>query len=236
MCPAALGCGRAPPRLGGSSGARGVSQRRGSAIREASALTRRDAGSAEILGDDGTSAIWVADATRGTLGRVTAGAGSSPVWTADGQQVVFASPGDGEPGFFRQSADGTGAVERLVTLEARGLRAGNLSPDGSRLVFSAGSGGAGLDIGVLTMDGERSWTPLLATASGDFDPVISPDGQWIAYASGETGRVEVYVQRFPELGLRQQISTDGGMRPAWSPDGRALFYLVPHTNVCTILE
>ena len=55
---------------------------------------------AEIVGADGTGAIWVADATRGTLVRVTAGAGSSPVWRADGQQVVFASQGDGEPGFF----------------------------------------------------------------------------------------------------------------------------------------
>ena len=182
---------------------------------------------AEIAGADGAGAIWVADATRGTLGRVTAGAGSSPVWTADGQQVVFASPGDGEPGFFRQSADGTGAVERLVSIEATAgsLRAGNLSPDGSRLVFSAGFGGTDPDIGVLTMEGERSWTPLLATDEGEVDPVISPDGQWIAYSSNETGRVEVYVQRFPELGLRQQISTDGGLRPAWSPDGRALFYL-----------
>ena len=75
------------------------------------------------------------------------------------------------------------------------------------------------------MEGERSWTPLLATDASEIDPVISPDGQWIAYASDETGRFEVYVQRFPELGLRQQISTDGGLRPAWSPDGRALFYL-----------
>ena len=66
---------------------------------------------------------------------------------------------------------------------------------------------------------------LAATAVGEFDPVISPDGHWIAYVSGETGRGEVYVQRFPELGLRQQISTDGGLRPAWSPDGRAIFYL-----------
>ncbi len=58
---------------------------------------------AEIVGDDGTSAIWVADAIRGTLSRVTAGEASSPVWTPDGQQVVFASLGDGEPGLFRQS-------------------------------------------------------------------------------------------------------------------------------------
>jgi serine/threonine-protein kinase len=55
--------------------------------------------------------------------------------------------------------------------------------------------------------------------------MISPNGQWIAYVSKETGRPEVYVQRFPELGFRQQISTDGGTDPTWSPDGRALFYL-----------
>ena len=180
---------------------------------------------AEIVGDDGTSAIWVADATRGSLSRVTAGEASSPVWTADGQDVVFASQADGEPGFFRQSADGTGAVERLVTIEgsAASPRAGNWSPDGSRLVFGAMQ--APPNIGVLTMEGERSWTPLLATDAAEFSPVISPDGQWIAYVSTETGRPEVYVQRFPELGLRQPISTDGGVDPVWSPDGRALFYL-----------
>ena len=181
----------------------------------------------EIVGDDGSSAVWVADATRGTLLRVTAGEASSPVWTADGQQVVFASlMGDGEPGLFRQSADGTGEVEPLVTIEgSAGVRPGNWSPDGSRLVFETFGTGTDSNIGVLTMEGERSWTQLLATDARERGPEISPNGQWIAYVSNETGRSEVYVQRFPDLGLRQPISTDGGMRPAWSPDGRALFYL-----------
>ena len=138
--------------------------------------------------------------------------------------MVFASPGDGEPGFFRQSADGTGAVERLATIEATAgrPRAGNWSPDGSRLVFDVR---APPDIAILTTEGERSWTPLLATDASEGGGVLSPDGQWIAYASDETGRPEVYVQRFPDLGLRQPISTDGGVDPTWSPDGRALFYL-----------
>jgi len=183
----------------------------------------------EIVGDDGTSSIWVADATRGTLGRVTAGEGSSPVWTSDGQQVVFASLGDGEPGLFRQSADGTGEVERLVNIEAtRSPRTGNWSPDGSRLVFDVQlPGNASTDFGVLTMEGERVWTPLLDTEEREIVPVISPDGQWIAYASTGPGQdgLEVYVQRFPELGQRQPISTDGGMDPTWSADGRELFYL-----------
>ena len=75
------------------------------------------------------------------------------------------------------------------------------------------------------MEGERSWEPLLETEAREFGPALSADGQWIAYVSDDTGRLEVYVQRFPGLGERQQISTDGGMDPMWSPDGRALFYL-----------
>ena len=82
-----------------------------------------------------------------------------------------------------------------------------------------------MNIGVLTMEGERSWTRLIDTDAVEAGPRISPDGRWITYMSSDTGRWEVYVQRFPELGLRQPISTDGGMDPIWSPDGRALFYL-----------
>ena len=81
------------------------------------------------------------------------------------------------------------------------------------------------DIGVLSMEGERSWEPLLETEALEYAPAISPDGQWIAYVSSDTGRHEVYVQRFPDLGERQQISTEGGIDPTWSPDGQALFYL-----------
>src|SRR5262249_51665920 len=52
-----------------------------------------------------------------------------------------------------------------------------------------------------------------------------PDGRWLAYVSNQSGRPEVYVQPYPEPGLRQQISVDGGTAPAWSHDGRELFYV-----------
>jgi eukaryotic-like serine/threonine-protein kinase len=56
-------------------------------------------------------------------------------------------------------------------------------------------------------------------------PALSPGGQWIAYTSEASGRAEIYVQRYPQLGHRQRISTDGGTRPLWSHDGRELFFL-----------
>jgi hypothetical protein len=56
---------------------------------------------------------------------------------------------------------------------------------------------------------------------------VSPNGRWMAYNSGVSGRAEVYVERYPELGDRQQISTGGGRMPLWSRDGRELFFATP---------
>ena len=53
---------------------------------------------------------------------------------------------------------------------------------------------------------------------------VSPDGRWMAYESNVSGRYEIYVERYPELGNRQQISTGGGRLPLWSRDGRELFF------------
>ena len=53
---------------------------------------------------------------------------------------------------------------------------------------------------------------------------LSPDGQWMAYVSDESGRDEVYVRSFPEASGRWQISVDGGLEPRWAHSGRALFY------------
>ena len=179
--------------------------------------------------EGGTSAIWIADAARNTLSLVTSEGASdeSPIWTPDGQHVVFASDRDGGWGFYQKSADGTGVVERLATIEdATDLRADSWSPDGNTLVFTLFRDATGGDIGVLSLDGEGSWAPLFETETLEVGPAISPDGQWIAYVSRETGRTEVYVQRFPDLGERRTISTDGGLDPLWSPDGRTLYYVV----------
>ena len=64
----------------------------------------------------------------------------------------------------------------------------------------------------------------MATPAIELAPAVSPDGRWMAYLSDQTGQAEVYVERFPSLGARQQVSIDGGMGPQWSPDGRELFY------------
>jgi eukaryotic-like serine/threonine-protein kinase len=54
---------------------------------------------------------------------------------------------------------------------------------------------------------------------------VSPNGSWLAYQSNESGRFEIYVRPYPNVDSeRWQVSTEGGIEPVWSRDGRELFY------------
>ncbi len=66
--------------------------------------------------------------------------------------------------------------------------------------------------------------PFLITPFRERSPAFSPDGRWVAYRSPESGRPEVYVRPFPGPGGKWQISTEGGIYPTWSPNGKELFY------------
>ncbi len=74
----------------------------------------------------------------------------------------------------------------------------------------------------MSTDGDAS--DVLATSFSEWNQDISPDGRWLAYQSNESGRVEVYVQSYPQGGGKRVVSTDGGRAPLWSPDGTELFY------------
>ena len=175
----------------------------------------------------GRSNIWIHDLRRGTEAILTTDAtiDRAPLWTPDGERVVFNSERDGG-GLFSKLVDTPGEAEPVMTREGTTfIEPGAWSADRRTLVFW--ELGQSPDIGLLSMEGDRASEPLLATESLETGPSISPDGNWIAYASNETGQIEVYVQRFPGLGAKLPISTDGGQQPLWSPDGSELFYRSP---------
>ena len=101
------------------------------------------------------------------------------------------------------------------------------SPDGRFLLYAAvpGSPTTGNDLMVLPLVGGRKPFPYLQTRFNEFYGVFSPDGRWVAYASNESGRTEVYVAAFPGPGGKRQISTTGGSAPRWRRDGKEIFYL-----------
>ena len=132
---------------------------------------------------------------------------------------MFFSGRDGG-GLFWKAADGTGEVEPLLE-SSNGPRPWGWSADG-RLLFGEATG----DIGVLTVEGDRTVEMLLETEFQEVVPALSPDGRWLAYQSDESGQPQIYVQPFPNIDDgKWQVSTGGGFDPVWSSDGRNLFFI-----------
>ena len=81
---------------------------------------------------------------------------------------------------------------------------------------------------MLPLTGKAAPVRLLRSESNEWCGALSPDGNWIAYASDESGRSEIYVQAFSEAGLSGrawQVTYIGGSWPKWRRDGRELLFL-----------
>ena len=177
-----------------------------------------------VFWTQGDRNIWIHDLTRGTMTRLTSEARNArAVWTPDGTHVTYGSTTGGHENLFWKPADGSGPAERLTTSDHLHVAA-SWSPDGQTLAFVEAGPETGWDIWVLPRSGDRRARVLFQTRFSEAYPAFSPDGRHLAYASDESGQSEVYVQAYPGPGPRHQVSTDGGTAPAWSRDGRELFY------------
>ncbi len=174
--------------------------------------------------------IWTFDLARGTLTRLTfeREEDETPMWSPDGTWIAYASTEDGRPAVFRRRADGTGSPERVWNAPdpQMHIHISDWTPDGRTLLIGhpAASGSTERQISILKLDGDRTPTTLLRSLVSRGTGRVSPNGRWLAYGSSESGRNEVYVQPFPSLGGKWQISTGGGVQPLWSRAGDELFY------------
>jgi len=176
---------------------------------------------------DGTNDIWIYDLPRATFTRFTfePGLENSPLWSPDGQTIVYARDRDGAPHLFMKRVSDSGEGEMLLPSGEGPQGPYDWSPDGQSLIYRSVSLQTKADIFVLPLTGERKPVPFVQTPFNEYDARLSPDGKWLAYVSDQSGRREVYVDRFPGGGQRSQISNSGGRAPRWHPNGRELFYL-----------
>jgi serine/threonine protein kinase len=187
-----------------------------------------------------TSEIWIYEAATGArtkLGSVKGAASATPVWSPEGDRIVFWSgPGEGAGNrLFVRPINGAGEEALLESPDVKMPE--DWSADGRFISFNniAAQGKRDGKLWVLSMAGDRKASPLPTEAVGwQWGSRFSPDGHWIAYQSEESGVREVYVSSFPGPGEKWQVSTAGGFLPNWRRDGRELFYLSPDDKIMAV--
>jgi Tol biopolymer transport system component len=196
---------------------------------------------------EGTGDIWlIDDVERNTARRMTfdPGVDAFPVLSPDGARLIFSSGRNGRLDLFAKAATGIGDEQPLLTSEHDKVP-NDWSPDGGFLLYTDQDPATGSDLWAAPLEdaggadgnaGPRAGRPVAVSRTG-FDEGqgrFSPDGQWVAYVSNETGRQEIYVQPFPGPGAKTTISTGGGIYPRWHPDGTELLYIGPDMRLMSV--
>jgi Tol biopolymer transport system component len=165
--------------------------------------------------EKGSGDIWLIDIARNTPTRFTFDPAwdLNPVWSPDGNTIVFASVRNGPPNLYAKPASGSSNEELLLKTEHAKIPT-DWSADGKFLLYREINAKSKFDLWVLPFAGDKTPKPFL---QDDFDKggaKFSPDGKWVAYSSDESGPYQVYVQPFPGPGAKYQVSTTGGSNPS----------------------
>ncbi len=180
-----------------------------------------------VIVDDplGGTDIWIIDVARGARTRLTTGArlARGPVWLPDGTRILFRTSRNGRSDLYQKPANEPGA-EELLWSDDLSKHPNSWSPDGRFILYYTGvsTPGTGQDLWVLPLLDRKAF-PFLKTTFNELHPKFSPDGRWVAYASDESGRIELFVAPF--LGPGQKTRISEGYALDWRRDGREVYYV-----------
>ena len=169
-------------------------------------------------------AVWMLDLARGVRARLSPPPHDSHhmAWSPDGREIAFTSTRSGKWLVYHQRTDGLGDPVLLYDdPHVSQFFARQWDPDGTALLVMAREQGRPDRLWLLPLPPEGKPRALVDGVQG----ALSPDRRWLAAASMEAGRFQIFVFPFPALDTRWQVSVDGGNWPRWRADGRELFYL-----------
>ncbi len=197
-----------------------------------------DRAAAVITGESGDGEIWIVDLLRGVRTRLGQGqwSESNPAWSRASDQVMYSSQERGALDLVTRFADNSGELTEVMTDDVDKILY-DWSHDGRYVAYwPIGQGPPSI---WLHSTETRKAVPLV---TGDYlsrSARFSPDSRWIAYASDESGRREVFVQAFSDVdgvkaGGRWQVSTAGGDEPHWRDDGGEILYVDPEQRIMSV--
>jgi len=173
--------------------------------------------------------IWTYDLQRDTAKRLTfdPAADSVPIWSPDSARLIFASNRRSPNDLYMKNSDGA-QEEKSILQDDIDKFPNDWSRDGKYILYTRNT-----DLWFLNLP-EKKKSLFMKAPSVLRNGQFSPDGNWLAYASNETGKWEIYVTSFPEPRGKWQVSVGGGEQPRWRADGKELFYLSSDSKIMAV--
>jgi Tol biopolymer transport system component len=165
--------------------------------------------------------IYIHDSVTGARRRFTftPALDQTAIWSPDGKKIAYSTNEGLGWGDYIKNADGSGEQQAVAKFQWVLASTWDWSPDGQTILIRKLS-----QLGALSVS-DHSLKTLIDSGAAIKNARFSPNGRWIAFASNESGKMEIYVVPYPLGSAKWQISNGGGQEPVWRKDGKELFFL-----------